>query len=88
MAARIANKSEIDKIIQSSVRTSGAKRDDGMSASEKILAANSDVKLFKPVLDTALRGAVALDADAGEVSQILLSANKSMKIAADDFVSA
>ena len=88
VAARIANKSEIDKIIQSSVRTSGAKRDDGMSASEKILAANSDVKLLKPMLDTALRGAVALDADAGDVSQILLSANKSMKIAADDFVSA
>ena len=88
VATRIANKSEIDKIIQSSVRTSGAKRDDGMSASEKILAANSDVKLLKPVLDTALRGAVALDADAGDVSQILLSANKSMKIAADDFVSA
>ncbi|OSI20404.1 phage tail tape measure protein [Neisseria dumasiana] len=82
---RIANKSTIDAVIQEAVRKTGAKRDNAIGAAENILAANSDIKLLKPVLETSLKGAVALDAEASDVSQILLSANKSMKIAATDF---
>lgn len=88
VAGRIAQKSSIDAIIQEAVRSSGIKRDNAIGAAENILAAESNIDLLKPILDTALKGSVALDAEAADVSQILLASSRSLKISKDNFENA